>query len=210
MTGLARVATFALVVLLAGCSALGGKRTPLTVYAPRLAATVPTTTPTPVDWQLQVSMPQASQALDNARIAVMPTRGVLEVYPAARWRDPAPRLLRSLVVQAFEDSGRIVGVSSTNAGLSADYELAIELRDFQAEVDGSSARAVIRLQAKLFDHRSNRIVAMRAFEATAPAVSSAAGDAVAAFETALSELMPRLVDWTIEAGTTARVARPAP
>lgn len=210
MNGLARVATIALVVLLAGCSALGGKRTPLTIYSPRLAVATPATAPTPVDWQLQVSTPQASQVLDNARIAVMPTPGVIEVYPAARWRDPAPRLLRSLVVQAFGDSGRIVGVSGASAGLNADYELALELRDFQAEVDGSSARAVIRVHAKLFDHRSNRIVAMRAFEATAPAASSAAGDAVAAFETALSELMPRLVEWTLETGSAARTATAKP
>lgn len=204
MNPLPRVATIALVALLAGCSALGGKRTPLTIYVPRLAALAPATPQTPVEWQLQVSTPHASQALDNARIAVMPSAGVMEVYPAARWRDPAPRMLRSLIVQAFDDSGRILGVSGATAGLSADFELAIELRDFQAEVDGGSVKSVIRLQAKLFDHRSNRIVATHAFDATAPAASSAASDAVAAFDVALSELMPRLVDWTIEAGEAHR------
>ena len=204
MTQLPRVATIALVALLAGCSALGGKRTPLTVYVPRLAPVASTTAPAPVEWQLQVSTPHASQALDNARIAVMPSAGVLEVYPAARWRDPAPRMVRSLIVQAFDDSGRILGVSGATAGLNADFELAIELRDFQAEVDGTSVRAVIRFQAKLFDHHSNRIVAVRAFEATASAATSAAGDAVAAFDVALSELMPKLVDWTIEAGNAHR------
>ena len=205
-----RIAMAALVVVLAGCSALGGKRTPLTVYVPRPVLAAPATSPSPVDWQLQVSTPYASQALDNARIAVMPSPGVLEVYPAARWRDPAPRMLRSLVVQAFDDSGRILGVSGATAGLSADFELAIELRDFQAEVDGTSARAVIRLQAKLFDHRSNRIVATRTFEAIAPAASSAASDAVAAFDDALAKLLTDLVDWTMDAGNTARAAAPAP
>ena len=43
----------------------------------------------------------------------MPTPGVIEVYPQARWRDPAPDLLRSLIVQAFDHDGRIGGVSAT-------------------------------------------------------------------------------------------------
>ncbi|MBX3690637.1 ABC-type transport auxiliary lipoprotein family protein [Dokdonella sp.] len=192
----------ALATLLAGCSALGGKHTPFSIHSPKLSPFAPAAT-TPVDWQLQIALPQASSALDSPRIAVMPHPGVLEVYPAARWRDPAPRLLRSLVVEAFDLSGRVGGVSGANVGLSADYALAIDLRDFQAEVGRDGTRAAIRLQARLFDLRGNRIVATRAFDETAAAANSDVGNVVAAFETALAQLMPELVNWTITSGNAA-------
>jgi len=200
------IAVLACALALAACSALGGKQTPFAIHAPTVPAFATPTAP-PVEWQLQVVLPQASSALDSPRIAVMPSPGVLEVYPAVRWRDPAPRLLRSLVVQAFDASGRITGVSGANAGLSADYALAIELHDFQAEVRADGTHAAIRLQAKLFDLRANRIVATQPFEATSPAAGNEAASAVSAFDAALAQLLPALVDWTIEAGSKAHVAR---
>lgn len=201
-----RVMLLACALSLAACSALGGKQTPFAIHAPAVPAFATPTAP-PVEWQLQVMLPQASSALDSPRIAVMPSPGVLEVYPAVRWRDPAPRLLRSLVVQAFDASGRITGVSGAHAGLSADYALAIELHDFQAEVRADGTHAAIRLQAKLFDLRANRIVATHAFEATSPAAGNDAASAVTAFDAALAQLLPALVDWTIEAGSKAHAAR---
>lgn len=201
-----RVALLACALSLAACSTLGGKQTAFAIHAPSVPTFAPATA-APVDWQLQVVLPQASSALDSPRIAVMPRTGVLEVYPAVRWRDPAPRLLRSLVVQAFDASGRITGVSGAHAGLSADYALAIELHDFQAEVRADGTHAAIRLQAKLFDLRANRIVATHPFEATSPAVGDDAASAVTAFDAALAQLLPALVDWTIEAGSKAHAAR---
>lgn len=192
-----------LAALVAACSTLGGKRTPFSIHSPKLAPFASLAI-APVDWQLQVALPQASSALDSPRIAVMPRPGVLEVYPAARWRDPAPRLVRSLVVEAFDLSGRIGGVSGANTGLSADYALAIDLRDFQAEVGADGTRAAIRLQARLFDLRGNRIIATRAFDETAPAANSDVASVVEAFESALARLMPELVNWTIDSGNAAR------
>lgn len=188
---------------LAACAALGGRQTAFAIHSPALPA-FPAPAAAAVDWQLQVVLPQASSALDSARIAVRPRSGVLEVYPAVRWRDPAPRLLRGLVVQAFDASGRITGVSGAQSGLTADYALAIELHDFQAEVGDGGTQAAIRLQAKLFDLRSNRIVATRAFAATAPAAGDDVASVVAAFDAALASLLPELVDWTLASGNAAR------
>jgi cholesterol transport system auxiliary component len=137
----------------------------------------------------------------------MPRPAVIEIYPQARWRDPAPDLLRSLLVQAFDQDGRIGGVSATESGLNGDYSLAIELRDFQAELAGGEARAAIRLSAKLFDRRSNRIVASQAFSEESPAAGSDVASTVAAFEKALDQLLPRIVEWTVRAGQDHEHAR---
>ena len=187
-------------VLLTACSALGGKHTPFAVYSPQLELPAQSAAAASISWQLLVDTPRTSAALDTNHIAVMPSAGLIEVYPAARWRDPAPILLRGLIVMAFDNDGRIAGVSAADAGLSGDYALSLELRGFQVEMAGPDAQAAVRLTAKLFDHASNRIVATRPFDAIAPAASNEVGDAVKAFEQALDVMLPSLVAWTIEQG----------
>lgn len=191
---------------LGACAALSGKHGSFTVYAPqlhRVAAENLATSPK-IDWQLLVDTPQASAALDTTRIAIMTRPGVFEVYPDARWRDPVPAMLRSLVVQAFDDDGRIGGVSAVDSGLNGDYSLSMDLRDFQIELVAGTAQAAIRFNAKLFDRRSNRIVASQSFSAEAVAASSDVASAAEAFTSALDELMPKVVAWTLEQGQAHR------
>lgn len=188
-------------LLLAGCSSLLVQRTPFTTYSPRYTAAAPAGPH--VAWQLAVETPLASDTLDTSRILVMPMPGVIEVFPGARWRDPAPALLRSLVVQGFQDSGRIVGAGSAASGLRADFALAIGLHDFQLEMHSSGAQAAIRFQAQLLDYTSSRVLASRAFVAEAPAAGNDAASAFAAFETALNRVVPELVGWTLSEGQAA-------
>lgn len=202
----ARVLLASCILLLSACAALSGKHDEFAVYTPRLSLPSAADATPQVGWQLLIETPRASAALDTARIAIMPSPGVLEVYPSARWRDPAALMLRSLILQAFEESGRIGGVSGSSSGLSADYSLAIELRDFQIEINNGSAQAAIRLTAKLFDHRSNRIIASRAFQTLAPATQSDIASAIPAFEQALDHLLPELVSWTLEKGQISHAA----
>lgn len=192
---------------LAACSSLlNVQRTPFTIYSPKLAAAAPDAAAARVDWQLAVETPLASDALDTVRIVVMPSPGVIEVYPGARWSDSAPALLRNLLVQGFENSRRITGVGSSASGLRADYALGIALHDFQLEVAGGT-RAVIRLQARLLDYTTNRVLAARAFDVEAPAGASDAAAAFAAFETALNQLVPQVVDWALREGDAVRTTK---
>ncbi|MEO7432030.1 MAG: ABC-type transport auxiliary lipoprotein family protein [Dokdonella sp.] len=196
-------------LLTTACSSLlNVQRTPFTVYAPQVAPLTASTEP-PVDWQLVIETPLASDTLDSARIAVMPTPGVLEVFPAARWRDSAPAMLRGLIVLGFETSHRIVGVGSSASGLRGDYSLAIELHDFQLEIRDGSAHAAVRLQARLLDYTTNRVLATRAFAQEAPAAGTDAASAFVAFQASLNALIPELVDWTLHEGSMAR-SRSAP
>ena len=187
---------------LSACAALSGKHASFVVYAPQLhmapAENAPATSK--LKWQLLIDTPQASTALDTTRIAIMTSPGVLEVYPDARWRDPAPMLVRSLLVQAFDQDGRISGISAVDSGLNGDYSLAMDLRDFQIELVDGSARAAIRFTARLFDRRSNRIVASQSFSEEAPTAGSDVASAADAFTQALDQLMPKVVAWTIEQG----------
>ncbi|MET0225166.1 MAG: ABC-type transport auxiliary lipoprotein family protein [Dokdonella sp.] len=192
-------------LLLAGCSSLlNVQRTPYTVYSPHYTAPAPAANAARVAWQLVVDTPTASDTLDTSRMLAAPTPGVLEVFPGARWRDPAPALLRSLIVEGFEQSGRIVGVGNAASGVRADFSLAIELRDFQLDIRAGVPHASVRFQARLLDFSSGRVLAAQAFAQDASAAGSDAASAFAAFQTSLNAVIPPLIDWTLREGEASK------
>ena len=191
-----------LMLLLSACSSLlNVQRQPFTTYSPQYTG-VSTTGPH-VDWQLIVETPLASATLQTPRMLIMPTPGELEVFPGARWSDTTPALLRGLIVQGFQASGRIVGVGGAQSGMRADFALAIELRDFQIEYRDGKPEAAIRFQANLLDYSSNRVLATQAFAAQTAAASADSASAFSAFQTAVNKVVPELVDWTLREGNTA-------
>lgn len=203
-----RFLLLAVLVLLAACGdLLGVKRQPFTIYAPTYHAPTAAAAAPAVGWQLVVETPQASEALNTPRIVVMPSPGVIEVYPGARWSDPAPALLRNLMLQGFAQSGRILGVGSSTGALNADYALAIDLQSFQAEIRSDGWHAVIALQARLLDYRTSRVVAAKAFAVDTPFAARDTAAAFAAFEASVQQLVSELVDWTLTAGTAAQKPR---
>ncbi|MEP7043600.1 MAG: ABC-type transport auxiliary lipoprotein family protein [Dokdonella sp.] len=205
----ARRLLIVLPLLLSGCSSLFNiQRTPFTIYSPHYTPPAPTSGGPRVDWQLVVETPSASDTLDTSRLLASPTPGVLEMFPGARWRDPAPALLRSLIVEGFEQSGRIVGVGNGISGLRADYSLALELRDFQLDIRDGVPHATVRFQARLLDFTSSRVLATQAFAQDTTAAGKDAASAFAAFETSLNAVIPQLVEWTLSEGSRAR-AKPA-
>jgi cholesterol transport system auxiliary component len=189
-----------LLLLLAGCGAITGKKDPFTVYAPRYTPPARAANAPRIEWQLAIDTPLASDTLDTSHMLVMPTPGAIESYKGARWSDAMPMLLRGLLIQAFQDSGRITGVGAITSGLHADYSLTIDLYDFETQYRDGSPHAVIRLNAKLNDFSVNRVRAARTFEVDTPVAGAEAAEAAAAFNQALNDLLPQIVEWTFEQG----------
>lgn len=188
--------------LSSACSSLIDlKSQPYTTYVPQYAGKA--ASGPRVDWQLIVETPLTSDTLATVRMLVMPTPGVLEVFPEARWNDPTPALLRTLIVEGFQASGRITGIGSASSGMRADYALAIELRDFQIEYHDGKPEAAIRFQANLLDYSSNRVLATHEFAAEAPAAGKDSASAFVAFQAALDTIIPELIDWTLVEGNVA-------
>jgi cholesterol transport system auxiliary component len=197
---LRRGSLLAAVLALGACASLTGKREPFTVYAPRYMPPSDTAKAQAVAWQLAIDTPLASDALDTSRMLVMPTPGSIETYKSGRWADTMPLMLRSLLIQAFQTSGRIVGVGAVASGLHGDYVLTIDLYDFETQYRDGAPHAIVRLTAKLTDATTNRIATARTFDADAPVGGALAGDAAAAIEQALNTLLPQIVSWTLEQG----------
>jgi cholesterol transport system auxiliary component len=179
------------------------KTEPFTTYAPRYTPPPAAAAAARVSWQLAIDTPLASDTLDTRRMLVMPSPGAIETYKGGRWSDTTPLVLRALVLQAFQDSGRIVGVGALASGLHGDFVLSIDLYDFETQYRDGAPRAVIRLNARLGDSSLNRVAAARAFEADAPVAGTTAADAAAAIEQAINRLLPEIVGWTLDEGEKA-------
>jgi cholesterol transport system auxiliary component len=165
-----------------------------------------------VDWQLLIETPVAPAGLDTGRIAV--AYSPIELNYFAR-SDRAPQMVQRLLIESFENSGRIVAVGRDAIGLRSDYVLKTELREFQAEYDGSQAGATgaesgvpagaapkvrVRINAKLVRMPQRTIVASENFESIVEAKPNTMKGIVTAFDAALGRTIKRVVVWTLTEG----------
>ena len=178
LTIAARFAVLALLSGLAACSILP-KAEPLQVYL----------------------LP--SQALNSARIAVLPAGNLISSYAGSRWSDPAPRLLRNHLLNAFQADGRVAALSSDDDNLQADFALGGELQAFQSEYQGNAVTIVLRLQARLVDSRSQRIIASQRFEVRQAVDSQQVPAVVNAFGQANDRLAAQVLQWTLQQANQA-------
>ncbi len=186
-----------LTLLVAGCTALPGNQ-PL----PRLFVLTPKSTFNSnlpkANWQLTVDKPVAEAGLNTARIALRHNPVTLEYYARANWVDTAPIMIQTLIVESFENSGKIVAVGRQSVSLRADYSLIPELREFQAEYDGRTVPVVrVRINAKLVKMPQREIIATITAENKVPADSAELESVVYAFDKALGKTLKRLVEWTL-------------
>ncbi len=193
---LGAVAGFGLLV--GGCASIG-----LSGEAPDLYTLTPKSTfgaETPyVDWQLVIEEPLASGGLDSSRIALKPEPTEFRHFAGARWIERAPVMVQTLIIESFESSERIVGVGRQSIGLRSDYNLKLELREFQAEYfDKTAPPAVrVRINAKLVRQPRQQIIASKSFEFRRSASEDSIRAIVRAFDSSLGRAMKNLVEWTL-------------
>ncbi len=187
-------------LLLSGCLSLGGDAK-VTLYSPQIQVAAQPDWPT-VNWALVVVRPLASEALDTERVAVRPISDVMQVYKGAIWSDPAPDLLQNALVDAFEDSGRIVAIGREQSGTHGAFALQLDMRQFEAVYTAADQppSIVVNLQAKLFERPSNRVLAMKLFRVSVPASSAQVPAVMAAFNEATTQSLSNIVGWTLVTG----------
>jgi cholesterol transport system auxiliary component len=175
-----------------------------------------------VDWQLLIDAPVSPAGLNTARIALQDSPIELRYFSLASWTDSAPRMVHALVVESFENSGKIVSVGREQIGLRADFLLKTELREFQAEYEqpipdkatalGPTAAppwARVRVNAKLVQMPQREIVAHQTFERRIQAKANRMSDIIDAFDEALGKALKSMVVWTLETGEKQMAASKA-
>ena len=190
---------------LAGCGILPKQET-LALYdpTPQRGAAQEAAAPT-LDWQLQIARPYADGMHDSARILVRPQPGELQVYKGAAWIQPAPDIVQDALLRAFADSGRLSGVARRGDGVSARYQLLLDLRRFESDYgdanDGAATPSVrIELGARLVHNADDRIVASRVFDTATLADGTDVAQINRAFQRGLGDVTAQLIDWTLTEG----------
>jgi len=183
----------------AACSLLPQGGTPPKLYSLTPAGDFP---PGPrVTWQLLVEPSVSPGALDTERIALSRSPITIDYFADAAWVDRAPLMLQSLLVQSFENSGRISAVARESLSLRADYVLLVEVRHFEADYGaGDPPAARLQLGAKLIRMPDRSIAAQRLFDAKAPAAANQMPGIIDAFNAAFHEAARQIVEWALSAG----------
>jgi cholesterol transport system auxiliary component len=186
-------------LFVAGCSDIVGPLPAPKLYV--LKPKLPVAQPGPqVSWSLSIARPTPTAGLDSDRIAILRPPASLDYYAGAAWADPLPSLMQSAVLEAFEASGRIPGVSRDSDGAQSDYILNMDMRAFEARYDqGEGAPlAVVRLGVRLVESRSRKIAGYNMIAKEVRTSANAIEAAVEALSAALSGVLADLVPWVLE------------
>ncbi len=148
-------------------------------------------------WQLVVREPVALRSLRSAQILIKPSAHEISYFGGAKWSDKLPRLLQTRIIESFQNSRALRGVSNGRDRIAADLALMIEVRAFQVElVKGRRAIARISLYAKLIDGRNGVVIGKRLFSGSA-ATQDDPPDAVESFNGLFGNIVRRIVRWTV-------------
>lgn len=149
--------------------------------------------------QLGIEPPIAPAGLNSSQIAVMRGELTMDYFARAKWIDTAPAMVYRLIVESFENSGKIVGVGRSGVGLRSDYELQTELREFQAEyLDGGAVPKIrVRMNCKLVKIPQRIIVASQSFESIRESPDNRMENIIKTFDLALGGVMKEIVGWTL-------------
>jgi cholesterol transport system auxiliary component len=158
----------------------------------------------PVKWSLVVDEPTAARQIDTSRIALMNCQFQVEYYADVEWTDNAPSMVQLLLIQSFQNTGRLPAVSPSRQTLATDFLLLSNLRRFQVEKDGSGTpQATVVIEATLLRMPRRTPVATARFEKATPVSSGSTEVVTAAFDASLDDVMQRVVDWTLQQGSSA-------
>ena len=139
-------------------------------------------------------MPPPSARLDTDKIVVRPAEGELAALPKAQWSERLTRLVQARMVQTFENARRLRAVGRASDRISADYQLLLDIRNFEI-VATTPPLAEVTIAAKIVGDRSGRIHAGRVFQARVPASTIEGAPAVAALDDAWSKVAVDIVLW---------------
>jgi cholesterol transport system auxiliary component len=194
----------ALAGALAGCESVVPGRGPM----PDLYRLTPKSTFAPdlptVEWQLLLEPPLTNASIDTTRIGLQRSSTSVEYYARASWSDRAPQMIQTLMVESFENTGRIIAVGRDSVALRADYILKTDLREFQAKyMGGPNPRVHVAMIARLIKMPRRAIIGTKKFETMIEAQTDNMETIIAAFDQALGKVLKRLVEWTLITGQEA-------
>ena len=178
---------------LGGCAALGGGTPQLDTYD--LSAPTAESGPRRGRLQVLIAEPSAIKALDGQNIVIRPAPGSIEFLKGAQWADRLPKVVQARLAETFQKSGRFGGIGKPGEGLAIDYQVIVDIRAFEVQVERGSTAHIV-LYVRILNDRDGVVKTVRTFEANVP-VSGAGNDAyVDALDTGFREVAAAMVGWS--------------
>lgn len=117
-----------------------------------------------------VDTPQLYPPLDNARLALRTSEQSIDYYACAEWGDRLANLIQESIIYSLQNSGKFSSVSRPGEGLSADYTLKIDVRDFQIvyNTDMQLSHAEVVYWVQLVRNTTRRVVSRRLIKTAIP------------------------------------------
>jgi phospholipid/cholesterol/gamma-HCH transport system substrate-binding protein len=167
---------------------------PKTVYNLQAAA-APADPGKPLKGQLVIPEPSTVVMFDTQRIMFSPANDSAE-FANAQWADTIPRLLQARLIQSFENYDIAHSPLRSADGVEVDYQLLIDIREFQVEAGGQPT-AKIAFSARLLN-KQGKVAAARVFSASQPIDKVDVPSVVAAFDSAFATVTRELIAWTVQ------------
>jgi cholesterol transport system auxiliary component len=149
--------------------------------------------------QIMVDAAYAPAGIDVTRIAVVRSANGLDYLADGDWADRTPALVRTVLVEAFENSRAVAAVGPDTLDLRADFEIESDLRHFEAVYDSPNGlpTAWVALAVKLVKLPERKIVAQTMITTREPAATNATPQIVQAFNVAMGRVAQQVVQWTL-------------
>jgi ABC-type uncharacterized transport system auxiliary subunit len=150
-------------------------------------------------WSLSVMRPSAPAALAGERIPLIQPGMTLDYYANAQLPDAIPDLVQAALVQAFEKSGGPSSVAREADALHADYDLFVDIRDFELRyaVPDGVPEAQVSLAVRLATARGRAVAGTTIVTQRVPAAANSVAAATQALGQALGAAAAGIVAWTV-------------
>jgi len=147
--------------------------------------------------QLLIAAPSALKIFDGQEI-VIDRGGSLSYLKGAQFGDRLPNMLQARLSQAFEDTGRLGGVSRPGEGLAIHYQILSDIRAFSVRVEEKTVQAHIAIGVKIMDDRIGQVRAARVFEASSLILGNDNRAYIQGLERALAQILVQIVNWSFD------------
>lgn len=158
-----------------------------------------------------VARPEAADYLRSDRIYVAEPDGALAVLAGARWSDPTPEAVQSLMTRTLSNMGEPLLVARAGGGLAGDGELRLHIRRFELGRTDGVLEARVALDALMLDRASRKVCASHQVTAEARGEGRSAGEGVALLQEAAAQAALEIAEsfaaeWPIDPSQPACIA----
>lgn len=189
-----------LVILLTGCAGLLTKP-PRPLFQLSAPTDIPANLPH-TSAQIVIDAPYSPEGLEARRIAVVRSQNGIDYLADGDWADRTPNMVRSVLVEAFENTRSVAAVGPDSLDLRADFEIEGDLRHFEAVYDSAAGGSVaptasVALAVKLVKVPERKILAQTMITARQPATANTTPAIVQAMNQAMANVAKQVVVWTL-------------